>query len=95
MDKYDIIKKPIRTEKSELLRGSLNKYTFEVAREANKVQIRKAVEEIFKVEVKSVTTLVVKPKKKRHKMSSYLTPIIKKAVVELKSGNTIKYFEGV
>ena len=51
MTAYDIIKRPVITEKSEMLRREYNKYTFEVNTKANKIQIRKAVEEIFNVKV--------------------------------------------
>lgn len=95
MTHYDIIKKPIITEKSELVRRELNKYTFEVDKRANKIEIGKAVENIFGVKVVSVTTLNIKPKEKRHGMKLYKTPLKKKAVVELKQGDKITYFEGV
>ena len=61
MTAYDIIKRPVITEKSEMLRREYNKYTFEVNTKANKIQIRKAVEEIFNVKVESVSTLNSKP----------------------------------
>lgn len=95
MTQYDIIRKPIVTEKSELLRRESNKYTFEVDRRANKIEIGKAVEKIFDVKVVSVTTLNIKPKDKRHGMKMYKTPLKKKAVVELKDGDKITYYEGV
>lgn len=62
---YDIIKKPVITEKSELLRRTFNKFTFEVDRSANKVEIRNAVERLFSVTVEEVATLNMKPKMKR------------------------------
>lgn len=92
---YDVVKKPITTEKSELLRKNFNKYTFEVSTKANKLEIKDAVEKIFGVTVESVTTLTVKSKPKRHGMKMYMTPVIKKAVVQLKDGDSIKYFQGV
>lgn len=92
---YDIIKKPIITEKSELLRRSFNKYTFEVDRAANKVEIRDAVEKLFDVKVLDVATTISKPKMKRHGIKVYYTTPKKKAIVKLKEGDTIKYFEGV
>ncbi len=95
MNKYDIIKKPLVNEKSEIIRREYNRYTFVVDRKANKIEIRKAVEEIFGVTVKSVNTLNIKPTTKRHGMKLYQTPLIKKAIVELKAGDSIKYFEGV
>lgn len=95
MNVYDIIRRPIVTEKTELLRRDFNKYTFEVDKKANKLQIRKAVETIFNVEVKTVNTINMKPTTKRHGMKLYQTPLKKKAVVEVKAGDSIKYFEGV
>ena len=92
---YDIIKKPIITEKSELLRRNFNRYTFEVDKAANKVEIREAVEKIFNVKVLDVNTTIVKPKMKRHGAKVYYTAPRKKAVVKLKAGDSINYFEGV
>jgi len=92
---YNVIKKPIISEKAELLRREFNKYTFEVDKRANKLEIRKAIENIFDVKVETVTTLNVKPKEKRHGMRLYKTPLKKKAVVKLKDGDKITYFEGV
>ena len=95
MTAYDIIKKPVITEKSEMLRREYNKYTFEVNTKANKIQIRKAVEEIFNVKVESVSTLNSKPVVKRHGMKLYKTQAKKKAIVKLAQGNTITYFKEV
>lgn len=92
MTAYEIIRKPLITEKTELLRKEHNKYTFEVNRKANKIEIKKAVEEIFDVKVANVSTLNVKPVTKRHGMKLYKTQAKKKAVVELASG-TISYFK--
>ena len=83
MTAYDIIKRPVITEKSEMLRREYNKYTFEVNTKANKIQIRKAVEEIFNVKVESVSTLNSKPVVKRHGMKLYKTQAKKKAIVKL------------
>ena len=62
---YDIIIKPILSERSTFLQERENAYTFEVARDATKLQVKKAVEKIFGVKVKSVRTINVKGKKKR------------------------------
>ena len=94
MTAYDIIKRPVITEKSEMLRREYNKYTFEVNTKANKIQIRKAVEEIFNVKVESVSTLNSKPVVKRHGMKLYKTQAKKKAIVKLAEG-TITYFKEV
>ena len=94
MNVYDIIKKPVVTEKTELLRKEYNKYTFEVHPKANKIEIKKAVETIFNVKVEGVNTLNIKPKNKRFRMSMYKTAAIKKAVVKLKDGESITAYEG-
>lgn len=65
MNAYDIIKKPVITEKSELLRKEYNKYTFEVNPKANKFQIRNAVQELFNVKVLTVATMNYKPVTKK------------------------------
>lgn len=95
MTAYDIIKKPVITEKSEMLRREFNKYTFEVNTKANKIQIKKAVEQLFNVKVESVSTLNSKPVVKRHGMKLYKTQAKKKAIVKLAQGNTITYFKEV
>ncbi|MGL5054539.1 MAG: 50S ribosomal protein L23 [Fusobacteriaceae bacterium] len=95
MTAYDIIKRPVITEKTELLRRDYNKYTFEVHVKANKIQIKKAVEEIFNVKVIDIATLNIKPITKRHGMKLYKTQAKKKAIVKLADGNTITYFKEV
>lgn len=86
---YDIIKKPIITEKSEELRRDFNKYTFEVNRKATKKNIKNAVEALFNVKVESVATMNIKPVTKRHGIKLYKTQAKKKAIVKLAEGNTI------
>lgn len=93
MTAYDIIKKPIITEKSELLRREFNKFTFEVDKKANKIEIRKAIETIFNVKVIDVTTSNIKSVSARHGQRFYMTQAKKKATVTLAEGNTITYFE--
>ncbi|MGL4538797.1 MAG: 50S ribosomal protein L23 [Cetobacterium sp.] len=95
MTAYDIVKKPVITEKTEILRRDYNKYTFEVSPKANKVEIRKAIETIFNVKVESVATINVKSITKRHGMKLYKTQAKKKAIVKLAAGNTITYFAEV
>ena len=94
MNVYDIIKKPVVTEKTELLRKEYNKYTFEVHPKANKIEI-KAVETIFNVKVEDVATINKKPITKRHGMRLYKTQAKKKAVVKLAKENTITYSKEV
>jgi large subunit ribosomal protein L23 len=90
----DILKRPVVTEKSMALLGD-NKYTFIVDLKANKVEIRKAVEELFKVKVKKVHTMRYKGKLRRVRNILGRTPDYKKAIVTLKEGNKIELFEGV
>lgn len=94
MSPYDILKRPIITEASTDAM-ELNKYTFEVDARANKVEIRRAVESIFKVRVTKVNTMWVPGKTKRRGTSVGRTPERKKAIVTLAPGETIELFEGV
>ena len=90
-DARDIIIRPIITEHSyDMI--EMNKYTFEVARDANKIEIAKAVEEIFGVTVKKVNTMNVKPKKKRVRYVAGYTRSWKKAMVTIEAGQTIEIF---
>lgn len=93
MDARDVIKKPVVSEKSYDLLAD-NKYTFYVNPAANKIQIKKAVEEIFKVTVLNVNTLNVKGKEKRMGRAVGRTNDRKKAIVTLKEGDKIEVFEG-
>lgn len=91
MNNYrDIIKAPIITEKSADLAQNKNTITFSVDIKANKTQIKQAIEKIFNVQVESVNTINVKPKKKR--VGRYLgkTNRIKKAIVKLREGSSIE-----
>ena len=94
MDIYEVIRRPLITEKSTLLQG-VGKYTFEVAIDANKQQIREAVEKAFNVKVDAVNTVTMKGKIKRMGRNLGRTKDWKKAVVTLKSGEKIEFFEGV
>ncbi len=95
MNAYDIIKRPVMTEKSHA--GIPNKtYTFEVHKDANKVEIKKAVEEIFGVKVEKVTTATVKGKLKRQGRTQGYTPEWKKATVKLTSeSKSIVFFDSL
>jgi len=103
-----IIKRPLLTEKSARLRETggaadaaaegesyAQKVVFEVARDANKLEVRRAVEQLFKVSVTSVRTLVVRGKEKRVGRFAGRRPSWKKAFVTLKPGDNIEFFEGV
>lgn len=91
----EIVIKPIITERS--MAGLQNgKYTFKVAKSANKIQIAKAVEEIFGVQVAKVNTMNVRGRSKRMGMHSGYTASWKKAIVTLKEGSkTIEFFDGM
>jgi len=89
MTARDILKRPIITEKS--MGGAAdNKYTFEVDRRANKVEIRNAVQEIFDVDVVKVTTTRTNPKKRRRGNVLGFTQERKKATITLKEGQQIQ-----
>lgn len=90
---YDIIKEPIITEKSMQLKEQYNKYTFKVAPNANKIEIKNAVEALFNVKVLSVNTINVLPKNKRVGQYAGKTPAYKKAICKLADGNKIDAFE--
>lgn len=90
-DPRQIIIRPIVTEHSYDVMDN-NVYTFEVAKDANKIEIRKAIEKIFDVSVTKVNTLNVKPKPKRVRYQRGLTRTWKKAMVTLKEGDTIEIF---
>lgn len=94
-DLYRVIKRPVVTEKTNELRETYNQYTFEVARGANKVQIRTAVEKLFGVTVTDVRTAIVRGKVKRVRRRFGKQPNWKRASVTLRDGDTIPLFEGV
>ena len=85
---YDIIKKPITTEKSTNLQ-QFNQYSFEVARDSNSFEIKKAIETIFKVKGNKVNTAILRGKGKTFKGQYGFRKDIKRAIVTLDEGNTI------
>jgi large subunit ribosomal protein L23 len=107
-DPQTVIKRPLLTEKSARLRETgggasapaegdsyAQQVVFEVARDSNKIEIRAAIEKLFKVSVTDVRTLVVRGKQKRIGKFSGRRPSWKKAFVTLKPGDNIEFFEGV
>ena len=91
----DIIIAPVITEKSMSVIAD-KKYTFKVAKDANKIEIAKAVEEIFKVKVAKVNTISVRGKARRMGRYEGYTPSWKKAVVTLTADSkTIEFFDGL
>ncbi|MCH4166521.1 MAG: 50S ribosomal protein L23 [Megasphaera sp.] len=93
MDMHDYLLKPVITEKTTMMMSD-GKYTFKVPLHANKIEIRKAVEKVFGVKVKKISTLRTMGKFKR--MGKYIgkRPDYKKAIVTLQEGETIEFFEG-
>ena len=91
---HDVLVKPLVSEKSIGLMEE-NKYSFEVNSDANKIEIKHAVQELFKVSVIAVTTMTVKGKTKRQGKYSGKRPDRKKAIVTLKPGDKIEVFEGL
>lgn len=91
---HDVLVKPLVSEKSMSLMAE-NKYAFIVDKNANKVEIKYAVQELFKVSVLNVTTMVVKGKMKRMGRFVGKRPDRKKAIVTLKPGDKIEVFEGL
>ena len=92
---YDVIRRPVITEKTTEMADEENKYVFEVAREANKIQIKAAVEEIFELDGKvlGVNTMNMPAKRGRRGRSSYIrSRQWKKAVVTLEDDATIELF---
>jgi large subunit ribosomal protein L23 len=94
MHVYEVLRRPIITEKNSLLTAQ-SKYTFEVSQDANKPQIKEAVEKAFKVKVTSVNVICVPGKMRRAGRRRGMTPEWKKAVVTLEAGQKIELFEGV
>jgi large subunit ribosomal protein L23 len=107
-DAQSIIKRPLLTEKSSRLRATggaadehaegevyAQQVVFEVARDANKIEIRSAVQTLFKVTVIGVRTLLVRGKQKQVGQFTGRRPSLKKAFVTLKPGDNIEFFEGV
>ncbi|GAB6267471.1 MAG: 50S ribosomal protein L23 [Smithella sp.] len=95
MEVHQVIKKIVITEKSTTAREESNKYFFEVDRKANKVEISKAVEKLFKVKVADVCVINVLGKKKRMGRIVGQKSSWKKAIVTLAAGNRIEIAEGV
>lgn len=94
MEILEVLRRPIITEKSTALQEQ-GKYTFEVARDANKQQIKQAVELAFKVEVERVNVVTMPAKWRGPGRRRGQTSLRKKAVVTLKPGQKIEFFEGV
>jgi large subunit ribosomal protein L23 len=95
MNERRVIQRPIITEKSTIERERANIVTFAVDRDANKIEIKRAVESLFDVKVVAVRTSHVRGKLKRRGRFEGRQPSWKKARVQLRQGDNIEFFEGV
>jgi large subunit ribosomal protein L23 len=94
VDIYQIIKEPRITEKANLQKEGANQISFKVDRRANKIEIRKAIEILFKTKVLEVKTINVRGKRRRMGRNSGKRPDWKKAIVKLAPDQSIEFFEG-
>jgi large subunit ribosomal protein L23 len=95
MNQYDVIRRPINTEKTTIQKEEANQVTFEVNRTANRIEIGQSVEKIFNVKVAAVRTMQVKGKVKRRGRTLGKRRNWKKAIVTLMPGERIEFFDGV
>ena len=94
MNRFEIIKRPLDTEKLDRMRDKENKFAFEIDLKANKTEVKQAIEQLFKVKVLDVKTSIVRGKFRRIGRSEGQRPNWKKAIVTLKEGDAIQLFEG-
>jgi len=94
MIQYDIIKRPLDTEKTNIQKERFHQFSFEVDRRANRIEIRKAIEKIFNVKVNGVRTMQIKGKSKQKGRILGKRKDWKKAIVTLMPGERIDFFEG-
>ena len=94
MHLYEVLRRPLVSEKSTNLQAQ-GKYAFEIAKEANKPQVKQAVEKAFKVKVTAVNVMTMHGKTRRVGRRQVSTQPWKKAIVTLKPGDKIAFFEGV
>lgn len=92
---YQVVLKPLLTEKGTRLKEEGNQYLFRVAKAANKIEIKQAIEQLFKVTVLDVRTIHVRGKIKRLGRFQGRKPDWKKAIATLKAGDSIELYEGV
>jgi large subunit ribosomal protein L23 len=95
MDIYNIIREPHIAEKGNLQKELYNQITLKVDRRANKVEIKRAVEKIFKTKVLDVKTMNMKGKRRRVGRNTGKRPDWKKAIVRLAPGENVEFFEGL
>jgi large subunit ribosomal protein L23 len=94
-DLYQVVKRPVITEKSNKQKELSNQIAFEVDRKANKIEIKQAIEKLFNVKVLKVNTFRIEGKEKRVRMTKGKTRHWKKAIITLRAGDHIEFFEGV
>ena len=94
MKQYEIIKRPLNTEKTNIQKEVANQVTFEVDRRANRIEIKRAIETAFQVKVAGVHTMQIKGKTKRRGRFVGKRRNWKKAIVTLVPGERIDFFEG-
>ncbi|MBN2389007.1 MAG: 50S ribosomal protein L23 [Anaerolineales bacterium] len=94
---YEVLRRPLITEKSNYQSGKLRQYTFEVASHATRTLVKDAIEQLFDVKVERVNIMNTPAKRSRRRNRRLLvrTPGYKKAIVTLAEGNTLEIFEGV
>ena len=92
---HDIIKRPLITEKTSIQKAVSNQLSFEVDRRANRIEIKRAIEDIFKVNVANVRTMQIKGKVKRRGRIVGKRRNWKKAIVKLMPGERIEFFDGI
>jgi large subunit ribosomal protein L23 len=95
VDIFQVIKEPHVTEKSGLLKEGVNQISFKVHRRANKIEVKQAVETLFKTKVLDVKTMNMRGKRRRMGKSVGKKPDWKKAIVKLAPGENIEIFEGM
>lgn len=95
MHLYEILRRPLTTEKSTRLKDDYRQYAFEVDPRANKTQVKEAVENAFKVNVVDVNMMRMARKRRRFGRRVVYTPIWKKAIVTIQANQRIDLFEGV
>ena len=95
MDIFQVIKEPHVTEKASLLKEGHNQISFKVHRRANKIEVKQAVEALFKTKVTEVRTVNIRGKQRRMGRNVGKRPDWKKAIVRLAPGENIEFFEGV
>lgn len=92
---FDLIRRPLITEKTNIQKESYNQITFEVDRNSNRVEIKRAIQDIFNVKVASVNTIQIKGKTKQRGRITGKRRDWKKAIVKLMPGERIDFFDGV